>query len=172
MAKEQTERNSKWLDDYGITNLKQRQFLTAFAVTANPTAAAEASGVSRWSHWKWQELATPEGEKYRAATAAAKQMATEYLEDICFKRATEGVLVNKWHQGKIVGQDLVKSDLLLIFYMKGAMPNKYRDIIDPTKRDGTVTLEDIVAAANKFTLVPPAEKEKTEKAEPPAAAGA
>lgn len=169
MAKEQDERDSSWLNDYGITNPKQRRFLTAFSVHGNLRRSETDSGVSRVSHQRWMNETGPEGEKYRAAHADAKVRSCEYLEGVAWDRATEGIKVQKWHNGKVVGHDVVKSDLLLIFMMKGAMPNKYRDLIDPTKRDGAITLEDLVASANKLLTQ---EKEKAAAAEAQKAAEA
>lgn len=152
-----------WLDEYEIKHQKQRMFLAALSVTGNPTWAERGAGVTRKAHYEWLKREGVEYDKYRAAAEDARARACENLEMIAHKRATEGIEVKKWHAGKVVGYDNVKSDILLIFLMKGAMPKKYRDNMTlDGKLEGALTLEQIVAAAAKGPVgLVPNPKEKT-----------
>jgi len=142
--------STEWLDEHGIKNPNQRRYLVAFSVTGNPSRAELASQVSRKSHYKWLAGEGPEADAYREAVEDAKQRACEYLEGVAWDWATEGIMVPKWHNGKRVGWDREKSMTLLIFMMKGAMPDKYRDNVS-VKGDvaGKLTLEMVAAAAMK-----------------------
>lgn len=112
--------------------VKQRAFLAAYAKLGNITAAATAAKVGRRSHLRWLE--EPE---YAAAFAEAKEEACELLEAEARRRAVEGVEEPVVYQGQIQYSGTGKakkpvtirrySDTLLIFLMKGAMPEKYRD---------------------------------------------
>ena len=86
---------------------KQRAFLRAYAKSASVTEAAKASKIGRRAHYDWIHEA-----EYKAAYDDAREQACEALETIARKRATRAKK---------------PSDLLLIFLMKGAMPEKYRD---------------------------------------------
>jgi hypothetical protein len=88
-------------------NPKQNAFLAAYAESGNISLAAKAAKVARRSHYEW--MTNPQ---YAAAFASAKEQACEYLESIAWQRATRA---DK------------PSDVLLIFLMKGSMPDKYRD---------------------------------------------
>jgi hypothetical protein len=82
---------------------KQRVFLAGYAQSGIISAAAEAAGVSRQSHYRW--IADPE---YVAAFKDADEELIELLELEVRRRAMRS------------------SDLLLIFALKAARPEKYR----------------------------------------------
>jgi hypothetical protein len=92
----------------GILHHKKRAFLLAYSQTFNVTTSAEIIGIERQTHyvWKWND------EKYAEAFHRAGELGAESFEDIAKARAAE------------------KSDLLLIFLLKGAMPEKYRERFD------------------------------------------
>jgi hypothetical protein len=122
-------------------------FLAAYASTGNITAAAKASGVHRSQHYDWLSL-DPE---YAIAFAAAHDEAADLLELEARRRALEGVQKPVIYQGELsflpklaggqvvtddVGRPILSdvpltireySDTLLIFLMKGARPQVYRD---------------------------------------------
>lgn len=106
-----------------IIHPKKRAFLAAYALTGNTCRAAEAAGVDRGSHYFWYKS----DEEYKAAFAVAEELACRELENEAVRRATEGVDEPVFHQGKECGKVKRYSDTLLIFLMKGAMPQKYRD---------------------------------------------
>ena len=101
----------------------QDRFLAAFAETATITAAAEVADVGRRTHYDW--MADPE---YAARFADAEQEAVDALEAEARRRAVVGVEEPVgWYQG-VPGEYVRKySDTLLIFLLKGAKPEKYRE---------------------------------------------
>jgi len=107
----------------GITHNKKRAFLAAFAEVGTVTRAAEISGVCRKSHTNWLKSDSD----YADAFALAEQQACDRLEQEARRRAVEGVDKPVYQRGVKVGVVREYSDTLLIFLMKGAMPEKYKD---------------------------------------------
>lgn len=101
---------------------KKKAFLAAYAEAGNITRAAELAGVDRTSHYKW--LNDPE---YAEAFKAADEQAGDRLEQEARRRAVEGTQKPVFHQGKQCGVVNEYSDTLLIFLLKGARPEKYKD---------------------------------------------
>ena len=106
-----------------VTHIKKRAFLAAFSEVGTVTRAAEIAGVCRKSHTNWLK-ADPD---YVEAFALAEQQACDRLEQEARRRAVEGVDKPVYQQGKKCGVVREYSDTLLIFLMKGAMPDKYKD---------------------------------------------
>lgn len=109
--------------------LKKAAFLAAYRLCGNVTHAAEASEVGRDRHYAWLKSDAAYAKEAEAATAEA----TERLEAEARRRATQGVKKLVLYQGKPVmvdGEYLYEhqySDVLLIFLLKGAKPEKYRE---------------------------------------------
>ena len=82
----------------------QKSFLVAYSELGNLTAAAETAGLVRQNHYRWLGEAP-----YAAAFKIVEEVAVERLEAEARRRAMEG------------------SDVLLIFLLKGARPERYRD---------------------------------------------
>ena len=91
-----------------IHHAKQRAVLLAYAHSLQLTASCATAGVDRQLHYYWLKH-TP---GYAEAFATAKQLGVDWLEDVAIQRATAGER---------------PSDVLLIFLLKGARPDKYRD---------------------------------------------
>lgn len=106
-----------------IRHAKKRLFLEAFSRVGTIKHAAEAAGVDRHSHHLWLQK-DPE---YAAAFAEAEEQAVEVLEREMRRRAVEGVEEPVWHKGEQVGSVRKYSDVLLIFALKAARPERYRD---------------------------------------------
>lgn len=119
---------------------KQRAFLSAFAKTGNVTLACIAARIVRQTHYNWLERLP----KYKLAFQRAEDEAADYLEAEARRRATDGIDEPVIYQGEVMGQKVeyndtpeknhfipltVKkySDTLLIFLLKGARPQKYRE---------------------------------------------
>lgn len=136
-----------WINDFGIKSQKQRAFLIAYSVVGNKTAASRASKVSTKSHYQWMNDEA-EAERYKVAFEEAHRQACDRIDLEIYERGMRGVRTAKWHEGKIVGFEWVKDTTLLIFYAKGAMPEKYKDRIH-AEHSGRVTLEQLVAESNK-----------------------
>ena len=104
---------------------KQTAFLAAFAQLASVTHAAEAAQINRREHYRW--LPDP---AYAEAFAEAQQIAIESLEREARRRAVEGVEEPVFHNGRVCGTIRRYSDTLLIFLLKAAYPEKYRERVD------------------------------------------
>ena len=105
------------------TGKRKALFLRAVAGLGNVTAAAEHVGIDRTLHYHWVKV----DEAYRAAFNAAMDMAGDRLEIAARRRAVDGVEEPVYQGGELVGRIRKFSDVLLIFLMKGANPEKYRE---------------------------------------------
>lgn len=118
----------------------KKRLLAAYAKTGNVTIACLAAKVSRNSHYRWLET----DPTYQKAFDLAQREADDYLEAEARRRALDGIDEPVIYQGELMGEKVeyndtpeknhfipltVKkySDTLLIFLMKGARPEKYRD---------------------------------------------
>jgi len=121
-------------------------FLAAYAEVGNITRAAEIAGVDRTTHYKWIESDDENG-SYMKAFKAADEQAIEKLETEARRRAIEGLRKKKFDSkgNPIIDQETGKqyeehdySDTLLIFLLKGARPEKYKDRVynEHTGADG------------------------------------
>ena len=125
-------------------------------VTGTVTHAAKAAGVDRGTHYNWLET-DPD---YAEAFDAAQEAASEVLVREARRRAVEGAEEPIVYQGKIQkGEDgrpaSVKrfSDILLIFLMKGAMPEVYRDNFHITGNVELNTVMDRLAAGRQRVML-------------------
>lgn len=110
---------------------KRAAFLAAYAECGNITEAARRAGIDRTSHYRW--IQEPD---YADAFRAAEEQAVEMLEREARRRAIEGLRKKKFDRNgnpiidPETGEQYVEheySDTLLIFLLKGARPEKYRD---------------------------------------------
>lgn len=106
-----------------ITHPKKRAFLAAYAQTGNVTAAAEAAGIARRTHYDWLES----DPVYAEAFAEAQEKAIDLLELEARRRALEGVDEPVFYKGVEVGAVRKYSDTLLIFLLKGYRPERYKE---------------------------------------------
>lgn len=119
---------------YKTLQQKKKAFLAAFAEVGNITRAAEVAGISRAMHYDWLK----DDPDYPDLFQAADQQACDRLEQEARRRAVEGTLKPVFHKGEECGVVREYSDTLLIFLMKGAMPDKYKDRVtnEVTGKDG------------------------------------
>ena len=101
-------------------------FLAAYSECGNITEACSVSGVARPTHYHWMH----KFDWYPPLFEASRQEACDGLEKEARRRAIEGVPEEVYHNGVPCGSRQRYSDTLLIFLMKGAMPEKYRERID------------------------------------------
>jgi hypothetical protein len=106
-----------------ICHPKKRAFLLAYAQTGQLAATCRAVRMPHSLHYYWRKY----DPVYAQAFTEAQQLAATTLEDEAIRRARDGVRRSIFHQGKPVGEELVYSDTLLIFLLKGALPEKYGD---------------------------------------------
>lgn len=85
--------------------------------------AAQVAGIDRGTHYRWLQ----DDPEYAAAFAESSESAIERLEREAVRRAAEGVSEPVYHRGQVVGHVQKYSDTLLIFLLKAARPDKYRD---------------------------------------------
>lgn len=97
-------------------------FLESFAQTGNVSASCRAAGIHRSTVYQWQEI----DDQFAAAFRQAEIEAVDALETEARRRATgyDTTIVDKDGAEHTVTK---YSDVLLIFLLKGARPEKYRD---------------------------------------------
>ncbi len=111
----------------GNTTVQQKKAtLSALAELGTILAACKVSNTSRTQYYRWK-VSDPDfcdGEKLAYATFGEK------LEVEAIRRAHDGVEESVWYRGYNVGTVKKYSDLLLIFLLKGALPDKYRERVE------------------------------------------
>lgn len=110
-------RRTKW------TPKKQREFLELLATNGNVTVTCEALNLRRQTVYEARAVDTD----LACNWDDAMQQAADYLEAEARRRAVEGWEEPVYYQGEEAGLVRKFSDTLLIFLMKGANPEKYRD---------------------------------------------
>ena len=130
----------------------QRAFLSALRQCGRIDVAAGAAGISRQCHYKWLKKDPDYLGRYEEAHSEAVQM----LEDEATRRAVEGVSEDIYYQGEVVGTKLNYSDTLLIFLLKAAKPEKYRERYDVSAKVHSHNTSDqppvVVALSKVLTL--------------------
>jgi hypothetical protein len=112
---------------------KQGRFLDSFLDTANVSRSCTVAGIHRQTHYDWMR----DDPEYAVAFREAEEHAADLLEAEARRRAIEGVEEPAgWYQGKPGGTVTRYSDTLLIFLLKGARPEKYRERIEHTGAGG------------------------------------
>jgi hypothetical protein len=132
-----------------LTAANRRRFLKAYAKCGAIAEAARLAKVDRGCHYDWMQ--DPD---YRREFEAAHETACDMLESECRRRAVEGVEEPVIYQGELQykldknGKRTNiplsirrKSDVLLIFLLKAARPEKYRDNWKgEIKHEGSMTI--------------------------------
>lgn len=105
------------------TPKKLGEFLELLASNGNVTISAQALNLDRRKLYRLRD----EQPDFRDAWDSAMAEAADHLEAEARRRAVEGWHEPVFYQGDEVGYVRRFSDTLLIFLMKGANPEKYRD---------------------------------------------
>ena len=113
---------------YAGQAIRKQRFLDAMARIGTVHGAARETGIERSSHYDWMK-ADP---AYAAAFAEAELAAINAMEAEARRRAVEGVNKPVFQGGKHVGDITEYSDQLLMFLLKAALPDKYRERVDVT----------------------------------------
>ena len=103
---------------------KRAEFLSVVADTGIILRACELTGIGRTNVYRWRK--EPE---FEAALQLAVEEATERLELEARRRAFEGVEKPVYQGGEHVGDIQEYSDTLLMFLLKAARPEVYRETI-------------------------------------------
>lgn len=113
---------------------RQARFLESFLVTANVSHACKIAEIDRSTHYEWLKT----DDAYSTAFSEAEEYATDTLEAEARRRAIDGVQEPVgWFQGAPGGYVTRYSDTLLIFLLKGAKPEKYRERFEHSGPGGT-----------------------------------
>lgn len=107
-----------------VANRRQRAVLAAYARSGQVQAACAHAEVDRTTHYYWLKT----DPAYVAAFADAQAQVGDMLEEEAVRRATEGE---------------APSDVLLIFLLKAAKPQKYRET---AKRDERTDVSELLKA--------------------------
>lgn len=100
-----------------------RAFLAMLSETGNISDACRKARIDRSAAYKRRAADQSFAEKWDDALDAA----ADVLEAEARRRAHDGVLEPVFYQGYEVGQVRRYSDTLLIFLLKGARPEKFRE---------------------------------------------
>lgn len=107
----------------GVTP-KQASFLSALVTLAGQHGrAAAAAKIPRQLHYHWLKT----DELYKELHREAMLQVTVVLEDEAIRRAVEGAEKGVFYQGNKCGTEIVHSDGLMMFLLRGADPEKYRE---------------------------------------------
>jgi hypothetical protein len=115
-----------------LLHQKKETFLSAFAQNGNISASCRAADIERTQHYRWLK----EDAEYVARFTVAGENAIDVLEKEARRRGVEGVTKPIYQGGKLVGEVQEYSDTLLIFLLKGARPERYRERYDITMNVG------------------------------------
>lgn len=149
-----------------IQRAKQDKFLKIFAELGNVRTACETAKVGRSTHYEWLQG----DEKYAERFRIAEDMAVDTLEAEARRRAHEGWEEPVFYKGQLAGVWLDAegkpaanvdaattfkphgvrkfSDTLLIFLLKAARPERFREHFEHSLGDKTVqTLADVMKRA-------------------------
>jgi hypothetical protein len=140
---------------------RTRAFLAAIRVMPHITRAAQAAGIRRELHYRRLER-SPE---YKKAFEEAWEVGCTVLEEEAYRRAVEGVERPVLYHGKVVRvkrkplMEREYSDALLLRLLSANKPEKYRERVEHTGKDGApieAKLEVVfVTAADHANRVPP-----------------
>ena len=109
----------------GDTPLLQAAFLAAYAECGVIAQACRIVGMSSRRHYDWLE--NDEGGDYYDSFCEAREAAAGMLETEARRRAIEGTTETIFWQGLPIGTKVKHSDALLMFLLKGALPDKYAE---------------------------------------------
>lgn len=99
------------------------EFLELLATNGNVTISADATNLDRRKLYRIRD----ENTDFASAWDAAMEQASDYLEAEARRRAVDGWEEPVFYQGEPTGLVRKFSDTLLIFLLKGARPEKFRD---------------------------------------------
>lgn len=112
-------------------------FLAELAASGNVSASATAADVSR--RFVYEQRAADLD--FAAAWDDALEQGADSMEAEARRRAVDGWEEPVWYQGEDVGTVRKFSDTLLIFLLKGARPEKYRDRTDVRQTSASVQID-------------------------------
>ncbi len=100
---------------------RANKLLQAYAETCNILEACRRAKVHRSTHYRWLQKYP----RYAAAFEKRKLAGAEYLESVAVVRAAKGYLEPVLYQGQVATHVRRFSDGLMMFLLRGMMPEKY-----------------------------------------------
>ncbi len=116
---------------------RQKAFLEEYKQCAAITHACKIALIARQRHYKWLE----KDPAYAKTFEEAKIAATDALVAEARRRAVQGVEEPIFYKGKLVQTIRKYSDTLLIFLLKGALPEVYRERYEISGGKKPITVE-------------------------------
>ena len=123
----------------GWSAARQRAFIEALADTGMVGEAAARVGMTQQSAARLRRR--PGAESFSAAWSAALGLGGERLRSIAYERAVEGVVKQRFWRGKVVGEERVYDNRLLISLLGKFEPVTDRAAIDEVRGDWEGWLE-------------------------------
>ncbi len=123
---------------------RKKEFLTAYRELFTIYHACKKVGVSRSCYYKWMR----EDPEFAKAATLAEEDNVNILEGEARRRAFEGWDEPVFFKGEEQGTVRKYSDTLLIFLLKGAAPEKYRERVEE-KHTRDVTLKVVYENGDK-----------------------
>lgn len=108
-----------------ISMRKRRRFLETLRRTGRVGKSAESAGYT--SSMYLRRLYHTDKEFAKEWDEALAVAVDDVLEPEAWERAVNGVEKNVMYKGEVVDTEVVKSDALLMFLMRGNKPDKYRE---------------------------------------------
>ncbi len=102
---------------------RQAAFLEAYITCATITHAARMAKIAKQTHYDWIAV----DKEYQLAFAEAEIAATDTLIQEARRRAVQGVSEPVFYKGKEIKTVQKYSDALLMFLLKGALPEVFRE---------------------------------------------
>ncbi len=125
VAKKKAVKERKVSSTHGETAKKRRQaaFLEAYITCGTITHAARIAKIAKQTHYEWLKR----DENYQLDFVEAELAATDALIQEARRRAIDGVPEPVFYKGKEIKTVQKYSDALLMFLLKGALPEVFRE---------------------------------------------
>ncbi len=136
-----------------MTPRRRQRFCEVVAEGWSVSAACRAVGIHRLAAYRLRD-AHPE---FRSAWAEAWESGADMLEDTARELAIEGSLVPVYWQGKVVGHQRRRSEMLLMLLLRGRRPEVFRDHASIAADDGQ--LRAFADAVRGISSAPPPSEE-------------
>ena len=107
-------------------------FLENLTQYANVSEAAYAAGLDRIALHRQRKIDPALAEAWEEAY----NLGIDKMEEEGQRRATQGVRKNIYYKGRVVGSERQYSDVLMMFFLKGAKPEKFRERSEVTGKGG------------------------------------
>lgn len=135
----------------GILEPNKRAFLVALSLCGRVTKSCQLAGIHFTTPYtrQWKEDSA-----FQDGVRIAKEIALQVAEDEAYRRAVEGTIEpTGWYKGEPGGYVRRFSDVLMIFWLKGANPDKYKDRMEIRGTFGHIDLNRVAQMPNGQELL-------------------